>query len=225
MPGIRTRPDELEPKYRALPMLAHGVGQLTTAAAPVAAESARRTSPACTGRPRNDSFIAPVAGAHRTQMTGATSRVQSSLRSYQRSERHIAKVRAPGASLARTLTAPGSAAVGPTPYGDGLLATTIPTLWEPRRRAQTFQGSVAERGIAHQMALIVYAVGAAGFPVASRDLGGLAPYGSAGRGLLVWLSNEWPACRVLPWRGSKEVRPPGRSDIRHARRGHHAAPG
>ena len=32
MPGIRTRPDELEPKCRALPMLAHGVGQLTTGA-------------------------------------------------------------------------------------------------------------------------------------------------------------------------------------------------
>src|ERR1700749_3941094 len=34
----------------------------------------------------------------------------------------------------------------------------------------------------------------------------------------VWLINEVPACRVLPRRGSKEVR--RRSEIRHARRGH-----
>src|SRR5260221_9505378 len=48
--------------------------------------------------------------------------------------------------------APGSAAVGPTRYGDRLLAAPIPTLWEPRRRAQTLQGRVAERAIGHQMA-------------------------------------------------------------------------
>ena len=46
----------------------------------------RRSSPAREGRPRNDSVIAPIAGAHRTQMTGATSRVQSSVRSCRRSD-------------------------------------------------------------------------------------------------------------------------------------------
>jgi hypothetical protein len=33
-------------------------------------ESARRTSPVCTGLPRNDSIIAPIGFAERTQMTG-----------------------------------------------------------------------------------------------------------------------------------------------------------
>ena len=70
--------------------------------------------------------------------------------SYQHSENHTPK-------LARTLTAPGSAAVGPTRYGDRLLAAPIPTLWEPRRRAQTLQGRVAERAIGHQMARYVLA--------------------------------------------------------------------
>ncbi len=37
---------------------------------PAAAESARRTSPVCSRRPRNDSSYASVACAHRTQMTG-----------------------------------------------------------------------------------------------------------------------------------------------------------
>jgi hypothetical protein len=42
-----------------------------------------------------------------------------------------------------------------------------------------------------------------GFARNVQGSGGLAPYGSAGRvGSL--LSNELPACRVLPWRGSKE---------------------
>ena len=36
--------------------------------------------------------------------------------------------------------------------------------------------------------------------------------------VVVWLINEVPAFRVLPRRGSKEVR--RRSEIRHARRGH-----
>ena len=180
MPGIRTRPDELEPKYRALPMLAHGVGQLTTGAAPVAAESARRTSPACTGRPRNDSFIAPVAGAHRTQMTGATSRVQSSLRSYQRSERHIAKV-------PRTRRQPHAHSHGHGERGGraNSLRRRAPRHYDPhamgaKKRAQTFQGSVAERGIAHQMALIVYAQ-ALRFRRSVQGSGGLAPEGSADR--------------------------------------------
>ncbi len=111
----------------------------------------RRSSPACAGRPRNDSFIAPAAGAHRTQMTGATSRVLPSLGSCQRSERHVAKSAHQTARLARTLTAPGSAAVGPTRSGDRLLAARIPTLWQSKERAQNPQGRVAERAIAHQM--------------------------------------------------------------------------
>ena len=35
---------------------------------------------------------------------------------------------------------------------------------------------------------------------------------------MAWLSNDVPACRALPWRGSKEVRR-DRSGIRHARHG------
>jgi hypothetical protein len=42
----------------------------TTGPMPVIAESARRTSPVCTRRLRNDSITASIAGAHRTQMTG-----------------------------------------------------------------------------------------------------------------------------------------------------------
>src|SRR5690348_18490283 len=36
---------------------------------------------------------------------------------------------------------------------------------------------------------------------------------------VVWLTNEVPACRALPWRGSKEERTPSSSEVRHARRG------
>jgi hypothetical protein len=61
--------------------------------------------------------------------------------SYQHSEKHVAKY-AYQPPAARAFSRPrGSAAVGPTRYGDRLLAAPIPTLWEPRRRAQTLQGT------------------------------------------------------------------------------------
>src|SRR5260221_2576342 len=82
--------------------------------------------------------------------------------------------------------APGSAAVGPTRYGDRLLAAPIPTLWEPRSRAQTLQGRVAERAIARQMALIGWGRALRGLPVAFR-------------GLACWLPKALPA--ACAWSG------------------------
>ena len=49
---------------------AHSLSADSTGPMPVVAESARRASPVSTGRLRNDSIIARVAGAHRAQMTG-----------------------------------------------------------------------------------------------------------------------------------------------------------
>ena len=40
---------------------------------------------------------------------------------------------------------------------------------------------------------------------------------------VVWLTNEVPACRALPWCGSKEERTPSSSEVRHARRGSHCS--
>ena len=124
----------------------------TTGPVPVVAESARRISPVCTSRPRKrlQYRVGRVRGS------------DSDDRRRQRRERGhlcgLTNTEKQKAKLARTLTAPGSAAVGPTRYGDRLLAAPIPTLWEPRRRAQTLQGRVAERAIAHQMARSVLVV-------------------------------------------------------------------
>src|SRR5258708_14930072 len=51
----------------------------TTGPIPVVAESARRISPVSTRRPRNDSLIASIGFAHRTQMTGSSSVVTAVL--------------------------------------------------------------------------------------------------------------------------------------------------
>jgi|SRR5580704_8955156 len=50
--------------------------------------------------------------------------------------------------------------------------------------------------------------GASGCAVAFVRPDGLAPEPPADRASTgpVWLNNEVPACQVLPWRGSKEVR-------------------
>jgi hypothetical protein len=50
--------------------------------------------------------------------------------------------------------------------------------------------------------------GASGCAVAFVRSDGLAPDPPAGRASTgpAWLYNEVPACRVSPWRGSKEVR-------------------
>jgi len=52
----------------------------TAGPVPVVVESARRTSPVWTSRPRNDSIIASVAGAHRAQMTGWSNVVRAEWR-------------------------------------------------------------------------------------------------------------------------------------------------
>jgi hypothetical protein len=67
-------------------------------------------------------------------------------------------------------------------------------LLEPRRAATQIRLIVPE--------------GASGCAVAFVRSDGLAPDPPAGRADIgpVWLYNEVPACRVLPWRGSKEVR-------------------
>jgi hypothetical protein len=52
------------------PLGALTVSRAITTELPAVAESARRTSPVCTGRRRNDPIIAPIACAHRTHMTG-----------------------------------------------------------------------------------------------------------------------------------------------------------
>jgi hypothetical protein len=52
---------------------------LATDPMPVAAESARRTSPISTGRPRNDSIIESIAGGHRAQMTGRGNVVRAAI--------------------------------------------------------------------------------------------------------------------------------------------------
>ena len=52
-------------------MLTHGGASSHTGPVPVVAEPAPRTSLVSTGRPRNDPNIAPIAGAHRTQITGS----------------------------------------------------------------------------------------------------------------------------------------------------------
>src|SRR2546430_14344531 len=55
---------------------------------------------------------------------------------------------------------------------------------------------------------LIVAEGASGGAVACVRADGLAPEPPADRAGIgpVWLYNEVPACRVLPWRGSKEVR-------------------
>ncbi len=50
-----------------------------TAPMPVVAGTARRISPVSTRRPRNDSIIAPIGFAHRTQMTGWSNVVRAAI--------------------------------------------------------------------------------------------------------------------------------------------------
>jgi hypothetical protein len=52
------------------PLSALTVSRAITTELPAVAESARRTSPVCTARPRNDPAIAPIACAQRAHMTG-----------------------------------------------------------------------------------------------------------------------------------------------------------
>ena len=66
------------------------------------------------------------------------------------------------------------------------------------------EGSQGERARTR----LIVPEGASGCAVAFVRSDGLAPEPPAGRAGTgpVWLYNEVPACRVLPWRGSKEVR-------------------
>ncbi len=93
----------------------------------------------------------PLAGRLRKGSAGSNTVavLNSLINGYTHAARRTATCRPP---QNRIFERDRSAAVGPTRYGDRLLAAPVPTLWEPRRRAQTLHGRVAERAIAHQMA-------------------------------------------------------------------------
>ena len=57
-------------RHWALRMLTHGGASSHHRSGARRCGTARRSSPVSTGRPRNDSTIAPIVCAHRTQMTG-----------------------------------------------------------------------------------------------------------------------------------------------------------
>ncbi len=113
-------------------MLTHGGASSHTGPVPVVAEPAPRTSLVSTGRPRNDPNIAPIAGAHRTQITdwsnvarAATSEVLTNiLKDTQLSPRP-----------SRTPRAPSSTPQGPGgPADTALLAHVRRAAAQPPRR-------------------------------------------------------------------------------------------
>ncbi len=64
--------------------------------------------PGLTGRPRDDSIIAPVGFAHRTQMTDWSNITRAAISGVlPRSERHVVKSAHPAARLARPAQLPG----------------------------------------------------------------------------------------------------------------------